>query len=662
MAPTIAEYGTWASPISSSLATESSVSYQELLLDYGAEKQDVVYWSEARCNEGGRYVICSLKVGDSKPTEWTPENFNARTLVHEYGGGSFLVHKEVVYFSNFKDQRLYRQTSADAQPEPVTPDGKGLRFADGEFSEKVLQIRHQKIYIVQEDHSVIGKNDVKEPRNTVIVIDPITQEIKELASGADFYSSPRVSPNGKRIVWMQWTHPNMPWDSTEIWEAELTDSGDGIKDGSLKCVVKVENVSVMMPRWTPQNELLYIGDQSDWWNVYHVTADGDHLNLCLREEELGGPHWQFGNSMYSVNPSGTGKIATSFAGKLGLLNTKKYNYTQVETGFSQHHHLAFNSDDWVFCIAGSPARFPVILRCHLPSKQVEVLATSQALSINQSYISIPQFISWPTTEGQKSYGYYYPPQNLDYQGPLESRPPLLVKAHGGPTSATSNSLNLGIQYFTSRGFGVLDVNYRGSTGYGKNYRHLLRSKWGLLDVADCCSGAQYLVETGKADRRRLCIDGGSAGGYTTLACLCFHDVFNAGVSKYGIGDLAILVAETHKFESRYCDRLLAPCTPENQHIFDSRSPMKHIDQFNCPIAFFQGDEDKIVPPNQAEMMFNAIKEKKIPCAMVIFKGEQHGFRKAENIQMALDGEFYFYSRIFGFKPANLDCQLPIENM
>ncbi|XP_064600523.1 uncharacterized protein LOC135466778 [Liolophura sinensis] len=650
-------YGSWKSPISSKVVSENAVALQEVRVDWNTAKADTVYWSELRYSEGGRYVVCSATVGHEGYISWTPEGFNARTRVHEYGGGAVFVYDGAVYFSNYEDQRLYKQTSPTSAPEALTPS-KQWRYADGQY-----HVKNGRIYIVREDHEVIGQNGVKEAVNTVVTIDPKTQEQIVLVSGADFYSCPRVSPDGKRLAWVQWDHPNMPWDSTEVWVADLTEGGSDVVKGSAQKVSGGDDVSVIYPGWTMDNELLYIGDQTEWWNLYHVTKSGDHVNLHPKQAEVGCPHWIFGFNKYSIDPTGSGNILTLFGRDLGLLNLKTKEYKAMQTGFGSHTLINYSGDgQYAYCIADSPTQFPVVLRINLSNTKVEVLRESKTSTLDKGYFSIPTEISWTTAGNKIAYGYFYLPQNKDFQAPEGTLPPLLVKAHGGPTAKTFNGLNLKIQYWTSRGFAVLDVNYRGSTGYGKTYRHALRRNWGICDVEDCCSGAEFLAKEGKVEAKHLCIDGGSAGGYTTLASLAFKDVFKAGASHYGVADIEALATDTHKFESRYMDSLIGPYDEEHKQLYKDRSPINHVNSLNCPMAFFQGDEDKIVPPNQAEMMYNAVKAKKLPTVYVLFKGEQHGFRKSENIQKALDGEFYFFSRIFGFEPADKGIELKIENL
>ncbi|XP_052768576.1 uncharacterized peptidase YuxL-like isoform X2 [Mya arenaria] len=658
MGTKVSPYGSWASPISSKLVSESSVTFQGVHVDPCIENKDTVYWSELRYDEGGRYVICSHKVGTEGYQSWTPEGFNARTRVHEYGGGAAFVFNGTLYFSNFADQNMYKQTAPGEKPVPVTKEGKGWRYADGSLNAKT-----GRIYCVREDHSSGVKGQKKEAVNTVVTINPDTGDQVVLASGCDFYSSPRVSPDGKKIAWIQWNHPNMPWDTTELWIADLNETGDGLVSGSAKQVSGGDNTSVIQPSWTCDNELLYISDVTDWWNLYHVTGSGEHVNLLPRSQECGGPQWVFGLYPYMVDPRGNGDIVTVTGSEMGVYNLKTKNYRTVKMDFINLSYVNMTGNGLVYCVAGSPTQFHCVIQVDTQSDKVTVLRESKSLSVDKAYFSIPKEITWTTSGGEKAYGYFYPPVNKDFTAPEGTLPPLLVKNHGGPTSQASSTLSLKTQYFTSRGMAVLDVNYRGSTGYGKQYRHRLRGQWGILDLDDSCTGAEFLAQSGKADRNKLCIDGGSAGGYTTLAAVTFRDTFKAGASHFGIGDLEALAQETHKFESRYLDTVIGPyVTEEDKKRYKERSPINYIEKLNCALALFQGDEDEIVPPNQAEMMYKAVKAKGLPTMYVLFKGEQHGFRKAENIQTALDGEFYFFSKVFGYDPADKHINLPIDNL
>jgi dipeptidyl aminopeptidase/acylaminoacyl peptidase len=575
-----------------------------------------------------------------------------RSRVHEYGGGAYLVHQGIVYFSNFADQRLYRQAIGEA-PTPITPEA-ALRYADG-----VIDAPRNSIICVREDHTGDG-----EAVNTIVRVDLETGETVVLVSGSDFYSSPRLSPDGTQLAWLCWNHPSMPWDGTELWIAKLTAEGAIAQSETIAGSLAE---SIVQPEWSPDGILHFVSDRTGWWNLYRYssstsTSTSSIEPLCPREAEFGYPHWVFGGSMYQF-ASATQIICTysqNGTSHLAQLNTQTQELTVIPLSYSDAGSIHVAQDKVVFKV-GSATQPGAIAQLDLATHQLQVLRKSSELAIDPGYLSIPEAISFPSTEGQTAYGFYYPPQNKDVTVPDTEHPPLLVKSHGGPTASTSTLFNLKIQYWTSRGFAVLDVDYRGSTGYGRAYRELLKGQWGIADVEDCINGAKFLVAAGKADGDRLVIDGGSAGGYTTLCALTFHDTFKAGASFYGVSDLEVLATDTHKFESRYLDSLVGDY-PAQKDIYIARSPIHFSTKLNCPVIFFQGDEDKIVPPNQAECMVEVLRHKGVPVAYVLYAGEQHGFRKAENIKRTLDGEFYFYSQVFGFAMADDVEPIAIENL
>ncbi|KAF6024956.1 hypothetical protein EB796_016729 [Bugula neritina] len=488
-------FGEWKTPISSAIATAKASRFQDLVLDATDNGNDVVYWSEIRFDEGGRTVVSSCEVGKSEPKDWTPAGFSARTTVHEYGGGNIFVQKGNLYFSNFSDQRLYKQLAPDSTPTPVTAADTSYRYANGHMSAKT-----NLIYIIREDHK---------PTNSVICLDPSTQQEKVLACGADFYSTPKVSLDGEKICWVQWFHPSMPWYDTELWTAKLTKSGDAIIEGSAKKIAGGKDVSVMIPRWTPSGELRFISDENNWWNVYESALDGSITNIYKMDQEVGQPAWLL--------------VISHMIPTLLALEKKDFQHRFY---FSSATELLKSGR--VYCFAHSAIQVSTLISVNILDGKVEILRKSQQVDIDEGYLSKFTEICYNTTDGGKSYANYYKPTNKDYEGPDGELPPLLVKAHGGPTSSATTSLQLPIQYFTSRGFAVLDVNYRGSTGYGREYRLKLADKWGIYDVEDCCAAAQHLADNKLVDKNKLCIDGGSAGGYTTLACLAFKDVFKAG--------------------------------------------------------------------------------------------------------------------------------------
>jgi dipeptidyl aminopeptidase/acylaminoacyl peptidase len=638
----VAPYGAWKSPITSDLIVKGSIGVGQVALD-GVD----VYWMEMRPSEAGRSVIVR-RTPDGHTKDVNPKPFNARTRVHEYGGGDYLVVDGTVYFSNFDDQRLYKQ-SADSQPEPLTP------AIEMRYAEPVIDRRRGCLISVREDHTGEG-----EAVNTLVSInleDGSRQRV--LAKGNDFYSSPRLSPDGSRLAWLTWNHPNMPWDGTELWVGEFDD--DGSLQGE-RLVAGGIDESIFQPEWSPDGVLYFISDRSGWWNLYREKEQGSVESLHEMQAEFGGPQWGFGMSMYAFESSE--RIVCTYIEKgnsrLALLEIDTGKFEKIELPYTDITYLHASSGRAAFR-GGSPTEAAAIVQLDLGTGTAEVLRRSNDLDIDTGYFSIPQAIEFPTEDEKTAHAFYYPPRNLDYAAPEGELPPLLVKSHGGPTSAATTTLALGIQYWTSRGIGVLDVNYGGSTGYGREYRRRLNDRWGIVDVDDCANGAGYLVEGKLADGQRLMITGGSAGGYTTLCALTFRDRFKAGASHYGVSDCEALAKETHKFESRYLDRLIGPY-PERADLYRERSPVHHVDRLSCPVIFFQGLEDKVVLPNQAEMMVEALRAKGLPVAYVPFEGEQHGFRRAENIKRALDGEIYFYSRIFGFDLADNVEPVLIENL
>ena len=638
----ISRYGSWKSPITSDLIVSGTIGLGQIAID-----GEDIYWGETRPQEKGRNVVVKLSP-DGRTVDVTPHPFNARTRVHEYGGGGFTVGADVIYFSNFADQRLYRFDDAE-NPQAITPEAE-MRYADG-----VIDRRRNQMICVREDHSTPGREAV----NSIIGI-PLSGSGSQvtLAGGADFYSSPRLNPECSRLAWLQWSHPNMPWDGTELWVADV--QGDGSVTNPVRVAGGVYE-SIFQPEWSPAGELHFISDRSGWWNLYRWREDGIEA-LCPMEAEFGLPQWGFGMSTYafeSANRIVCAYIEQGFS-KLAVLDRKTGELEKIESPFTRIEGVRAGPGQAVF-IAASPTEAARIIRFDLDNRRFETLRRSSELTIDTEYISAPQAVEFPTEYGLKAHAFFYPPRNRDFIAPENERPPLLVMSHGGPTAATSPTLRLSIQYWTSRGVAVLDVNYGGSTGYGREYRERLSGRWGVVDVDDCVNGARYLAGRGLVDGGRLAITGGSAGGYTTLCALTFRDAFKAGASHYGVSDLEALEVDTHKFESRYTHKLVAPY-PERADLYRERSPIHHTNMLSSPVIFFQGLEDKIVPPNQAEMMVNALRAKGLPVAYITFEGEQHGFRQAANIKRALDGELYFYSRVFGFELADAVEPVPIENL
>ncbi|NJR52896.1 MAG: S9 family peptidase [Leptolyngbyaceae cyanobacterium CSU_1_3] len=641
-APQIAAFGSWKSPITSDLIVAGTIGLGQLKLDRSA-----IYWSESRPTEGGRNAIVQFAAGQA--SEVTPPPFNVRTRVHEYGGSAFTAIEDIVYFSNFSDQRLYRQpVGGDAVP--LTP-AVSFRYAD-----VILDRSRNRLICVREDHSVVDREAV----NTLISIPLGQPEMAQtiLRSGSDFYASPRLSPDGSQLAWICWNHPGMPWDGTELWVAKVQSDGTL---GDLKLIAGGKEESIFQPEWSPDGILYFVSDRTNWWNLYRYQ-NNEVQSLCPMEAEFGLPQWIFGMSTYGF--ASEQQIICTYTqngmSQLASLDLTAQKLETIATPYTSISGLQVNADCAVF-VGGSSLEPSAIVQLNLSTQKFSVLRRASELSVKAEYLSAPEAIEFPTENGLTAHALYYAPKNQDFTAPQGELPPMLVKSHGGPTAATSASFNLGIQYWTSRGFAVLDVNYGGSTGYGRSYRQRLKGHWGIVDVDDCVNGAQYLAAQHKADSDRLVIAGGSAGGYTTLCALTFRNVFKAGASYYGVSDLKALAEDTHKFESRYLDGLIG-AYPEHKDLYDQRSPIFAVDRLACPVIFFQGDEDKIVPPNQAEMMVNALRDKGIAVAYVLFEGEQHGFRKAENIKRALDGEFYFYSRVFKFYPAEEILSVTIDNL
>ncbi len=557
----------------------------------------------------------------------------------------------IVYFSNFADQRLYR-ASPGGRPEPVTPATPAceMRYADG-----VIDRSRGRMICVREDHTAAGQEAV----NAIVGLKLDGADAGQvLVSGNNFYASPRLSPDGRRLAWQTWNHPNMPWDGCELWVAEVT------ADGALGPAVLVAggaDESIFQPEWSPDGVLHFISDRTGWWNLYR-WRDGRVEPLCPMEAEFGEPQWIFGLSTYAFESAGRIVCAYQKNGleRLAMLDTRTSQLTPLERPYTSFFSVRA-APGRVFCIAASPALPSAVVQYDLGTRQWAIVRQSSTAAVDAGYLSPAQAVEFPTENGLTAHGLYYPPRNRDFAAPAGEKPPLLVISHGGPTGATSSALSLSIQYWTSRGIAVLDVNYGGSTGYGREYRNRLRGQWGIVDVDDCANGARYLAEKGEVDGQRLIIRGGSAGGYTTLAALTFRNVFKAGASYYGVSDLEALAVETHKFESRYLDNLIGPY-PARRDLYIERSPIYSAERLSCPVIFFQGLEDKVVPPNQAERMVEALRRKGVPVAYVPFEGEQHGFRQAANIKRALDAELYFYSRVFGFALAEPVEPVAIDNL
>jgi dipeptidyl aminopeptidase/acylaminoacyl peptidase len=638
-------YGTWSSPITAEMLASAGVGLAETLLDDG-----VVYWTELRPAEGGRQVVVR---GDAftSPADVTPSGFNVRTRVHEYGGGAYCVHRGTVFFSNDEDQRLYRQEIA-ADPVPITPEtGGGHRYADGRVTAD-----GSLVLCVRERHEPGG-----EVVNELAAVPTGGGEVRTIVGGHDFFAAPRIAPDGSRLAWLTWDYPRMPWDGTELWVGDL--GADGSVTGETR-VAGGPDESIFQPGWSPAGELHFVSDRTGWWNLYR-HRDGADEALCPREAEFGWPHWVFGASMYAFLADG--RIVCEYTSEgvqhLALLDPVSGELLDLDLPYSAigYPYLSAEGSHAVF-VGGAPSIPPAVVTIDFGSRAVEVLRESRELAFDPGYVSVPRAIAFPTEGGLTAFANFYPPANPEADAPADERPPLVVMSHGGPTSESTQALRLETQFFTSRGFAVVDVNYGGSTGYGREYRGRLNGTWGVVDTMDCINAVRYLAAEGLVDAERLLIRGGSAGGYTTLCALVFHDDFRAGASYFGIADLEPFAAgETHKFESRYTDSLVGPY-PEAADVYRARSPIHFADLLSCPVILLQGLEDEVVPPRQAEIMVEALEAKGLPYAYLPFEGEQHGFRQAAHIREAHEAELSFYAQVLGFELGDPIPKVAIRNL
>jgi dipeptidyl aminopeptidase/acylaminoacyl peptidase len=657
-----APYGTWSSPISSDLIIAKTVGLSGPAID----GNDIV-WIEARPNESGRNVIVRLRNGQASELNAAPSN--ARSRVHEYGGGAVLVSQGQVYFTDFHDQQIYRVEDHGCAPITANP---GLRYAD-----YVHDVRRGSLIAVREDHRNVDSAAHRQCVNCIVMlplgntarltpaaadaeVEPARVE-RILVGGNDFYSNPRLSPDGKRLAWLSWNHPNMPWDGCELWVAEVDDNG---QLSQATQVAGGPTESIFQPEWSPDGQLHFVAEHTGWWNLYRLNEGSQQPEALARlDAEFGLPMWVFGQSTYGfISP---GQILCTYSqrgeSKLALLDTTRLMLHELATPYSSISGISAAEGQAVFQ-AASPTCFAVIVHFDLASMQFRELKHSSDLDLQQldGFLSVPQAIEFPTENNLSAHAFYYPPTNRDFAAPVSELPLVLVKSHGGPTGSSNSSLKLSYQYWTSRGIGVLDVNYGGSTGYGRAYRQRLNGAWGVVDTDDCVNAARYLVAQGMIDGDRLMISGGSAGGYTTLCALTFRNLFKAGASYYGVSDAEALAKDTHKFESRYLDSMIGPY-PAQRALYVARSPIHFAQRIASPILFLQGLEDKVVPPDQSEAMFKALLNNGIATAYLTFAGEQHGFRKAENIKRALQAELYFYGKVFGFEPAEQIEPIDIKN-
>ena len=628
-----ASYGTWASPVSAESLASSGIG----LADLRALGERLV-WLESRPDEGGRMV--AIEASDAGRRVLTPVGSNVRTRVHEYGGAAHLPTSEGLYYVNFRDQLLYR---AGEESRPLTVPG--CRFAD-------LVEAGQHLVGVREDHR---GEDV---RNAIVRLDPSTTGAGELLWGeSDFVAYPRVSQDGRRLAWIAWNHPDMPWDATTLYVADL--GPDGLSH--VQAVAGGEGISVIEPQWTADGALVHISDESGFWNL-HVWRDGARRSIAPTRAEFAGPLWGLGQSNYGLfNDGRIVAIHASDGGDRLIVLSPDRGATSLPLPFTTLRNLQVAGEDRVVLIAASATESGSVVSVDLRDGSWERIHQPSPVWLDERYISRPEPITFPTAGGLDCHALYYAPHNGDFDAPAGERPPLIVQAHGGPTGQASAAFNLGIQFWTSRGFAVVDVDYGGSSGYGRAYRQRLQGQWGIVDVEDVIAAARFLIDSGRVDPARVAIHGGSAGGFTVLAALTRSDVFKAGGDFYGVADLEALARDTHKFESRYLDGLVGPY-PEAQDVYMARSPIHHLEGFRAPLLILQGAEDPIVPPNQARMIRDALRSRQAPVAYIEFAGEGHGFRRSENVVAAKQAELYFYGRVFGFRPADDLPAIPIENL
>lgn len=681
----VAPFGSWRSPITADLVVAKSVSIGEVAVGV-----DDVWWSESRPEQDGRTQLVRHRPG-GRAVDVLPDGFSVGTRVHEYGGGAWWLHGDDVVFADRADQRLYRLAGGADHPEPLTPEpdvAHGDRYADGRFS-----MDGRWVVCVRERHETAAESegDGSEPVNEIVAVRVHPEggiaEPTVLVAGADFYAAPRVSPDGTMLAYLRWHHPDMPWDGTELCIVRVYDDRelDVIVSGTPIVLAGGRDESITQPEWTADGSLLFISDRTDWWNLYRfepdviaravASADGSSIGAPLAlapvEAEIGIPHWVFDNSRYAVLADGRILVAWFRNGidHLGVIPAGGGAMVPLESPYTAISSVRAFGNGAVLVGASTIAE-PVVAVLDVPSHpdidgSTPVLAAplrpARDLGLGPEWLSIPEPISFVTSGDRMAHALFYAPTNPDFTGPADERPPLIVLSHSGPTSAARPQLSFAVQFWTSRGFGVVDVNYGGSTGFGRSYRRRLNGEWGVVDVDDAVAATRFLVGRGDADRDRLIIRGGSAGGYTALCALTFREVFAAGASLYGVADLEALARDTHKFEARYLDSLIGPW-PERADVYAERSPIHHLDELDAPLIVLQGLDDPVVPPSQAEAMVAALESKGVPWAYLPFEGEGHGFRRAETIRRALEAEAYFYSQVLGFELADEVEPVEIANL
>ena len=643
----IAPYGAWDSPVTTDLVAGKTVGLGALQADEGA-----LYWLESRPNENGRSVLVR-RGSDGRIEDLTPAPLNVASRVHEYGGGAYLVEGGRVVFSDKATGAVWL-IDGDAPARQIAAV-EGCRYADFAFD----PVRGR-VLAVREDHRIQPGKPAAEARAAIVSLDitggmPLQENAGQvLVDGHDFLASPRLSPDGKTLVWLSWDHPDMPWDGTRLWLAPI----DQTQSSTVRLVAGAIPEAIVQPTWSPDGELHFASDRTGWWNLY-VVRDGGIHPVAPVEAELGGPHWVFGQRYFSFLPDGRIVAALVERGIRRAVLIAGRTITPLDLGPVQECPVPAGAG--LAYIATPTTAPPAVTRLSQLGGAPETVKASGPAGLDERDISVGEPFSFPTRDGGEGHGFWYAPTSATSAAPEGEKPPLIVMSHGGPTSMSTNGFSLAIQWWTSRGIAVVDVNYGGSAGFGRAYRERLYGRWGLVDVEDCAAAAEYLANEGLVDRDRIAIRGGSAGGFTTLAALTNTKLFKAGASHYGVADLKLLASETHKFESRYLDRLVGPL-PQAEAIYRARSPLHHLDRLSCPVIFFQGLDDKVVPPNQAEDMAQAMATRGLAVAHYTFEGEGHGFRQGTTIRRVLELELGFYGRIFGFAPPGVSETVEIRNL
>ncbi|HEY2466201.1 MAG TPA: prolyl oligopeptidase family serine peptidase [Steroidobacteraceae bacterium] len=642
-APAIAPYGSWASPLSAAALAAGGINFADLRSANGS-----LYWVENVPARGGEVAL--FRLGDGTIAQVTPNGANVRTRVHEYGGAPFIAVGDTVYYSQLSDQRLY-ELKRGGTPTPVTPPN--YRYADCIALPGAAKSAAA-LLCVREDHT-----DPAHVRNTLVRLSlPITGAGEVLFDGSDFVSYPRLSPDGRRLAFITWNHPNMPWDGTELKVAELTAAG--LKPAATAAGGAAE--SVLEPQWAADGTLYFISDRSGFWNLYAHRAAGDQP-IWPRAAEFATPLWSFGQSNYVLLDYGHAVLCFRQRGiaRLAVVDLKKSTGRELDLPYVEFSHLTRIDSQHVAAVAGAAKSLTSIVSIDIASGKATTLHTAGESPLQGDAISTAVPIDFPSAHGRTAHAFYYAPTNPRFRAAPNTLPPLIALVHGGPTSQASPALRSGVQFWTSRGIAVVDVNYGGSSGYGRAYRQLLNGNWGVVDVEDVIAAVRFLTGTQRADPKRTTISGGSAGGYTVLVALSTGDVFHAGTDRFGVSDMTALARDTHKFESRYVDSLIGPL-PQAQKIYDSRSPLNHLDGFKVPVLVLQGADDPVVPPNQSQRIVDALRARHVPVAYILYPGESHGFRKPETVINAQQAELSFYGQVFGFTPADRLPPLSIEGL